>query len=202
MGGPPGSAAALLPHGLKPILHISALPSDTLDLLQCDRSTAGLQAQQTISLAYFARDFLLGDVAAYRTISQYKWSVSRVGKKLYACTMINGRTAAIHRFLLRPRKGYQVDHIDGNGLNNCRSNLRVCTPQQNLANRGPRGGSSRFVGVSRRAGKWEAKIMYRGKRFYLGRFDDEVEAAKARDRKAHELHGPYAYLNFPEDFRR
>jgi hypothetical protein len=56
--------------------------------------------------------------------------------------------------------------------------------------------------VYRKRDKWEVSIRYRGEYFYLGRFDDEVEAAKARDRKAHELHGPYAYLNFPEDFGR
>jgi len=51
-------------------------------------------------------------------------------------------------------------------------------------------------------GKWEPKIACRGRRYYLGRFEDEVEieAAKARDRKAVELHGPYTYLNFPEDW--
>ena len=45
----------------------------------------------------------------------------------------------------------------------------------------------------------EARIRYRGKTYYLGRFDDEIEAAKARDRKAYELCGELAYLNFPED---
>jgi hypothetical protein len=56
--------------------------------------------------------------------------------------------------------------------------------------------------VYRKGDKWEAGITYRGEYLYLGLFDDEVEAAKARDRKAYELHGSYAYLNFPEDFRR
>ncbi len=52
----------------------------------------------------------------------------------------------------------------------------------------------------RHGDKWEAGIRCQGKYHYLGLFEDEVEAAKARDRKAYELHGPYAYLNFPEDF--
>ncbi len=102
---------------------------------------------------------------------------------------------------VRARRGRIVDHIDGNGLNNRRFNLRICTHQQNQANRGPRGGSSQFVGVLRHKDKWEAGIRYRGEYFYLGLFDDEVEAAKARDRKAYELHGQCAYLNFPDDFR-
>ena len=93
-----------------------------------------------------------------------------------------------------------MDHIDRNRLNHRRCNLRVCTRQQNQANVGPCGGSSRFVGVSRCGKKWRAQIEYQGKTLYLGLFDNEVEAAKARDRKAYEIHGPYAHLNFPEDF--
>jgi hypothetical protein len=80
--------------------------------------------------------------------------------------------------------------------------LRVVTPAQNRANAGPCGGASQFVGVRRHGDKWQAGIQYRGKYYYVGLFDDEVEAAKARDRKAWELHGEHAYLNFPKDFRR
>jgi hypothetical protein len=101
----------------------------------------------------------------------------------------------------RPRRGYIVDHKDGNGLNNCRDNLRVCTRRQNQANRRSRRGVSRFVGVYPHKDKWIAEITSHGRHFYLGYFDDEVQAAKARDRKAWELHGEFAYLNFPEDYR-
>jgi len=144
--------------------------------------------------------FATVDAADYKKVSEHKWSVCRQGYKVYAKARISGRIVLMHRFLLRPRRGYQVDHIDGNGLNNCRSNLRRCTPGQNQANRGPRGGSSRFVGVYRRGDRWRAGIGYRGRWYTLGTYADEVEAAKARDRKAVELHGPYAYLNFPEDW--
>ncbi len=65
-----------------------------------------------------------------------------------------------------------------------------------------RGGTSQFTGVSRHRNKWVAYVTRRGKYYYVGIFDDEVEATKARDRKAYELHGEYAYLNFPEDFDR
>jgi len=145
--------------------------------------------------------FATVDAADYPEIRKHTWSASRVGTKVYAVTGINGTTVAMHRFLLRPRKGYVVDHIDGNGLNNCRCNLRVCTRAQNQVNRGPRrGGSSRFVGVRRRGTRWQAGITYRGRWHSVGYYADEVEAAKARDRKAVALHGPYAYLNFPEDW--
>jgi hypothetical protein len=144
--------------------------------------------------------FATVDAADYKEIRKYKWSVSRRGRHLYAQARVNGRTALMHRFLMRPRKGRPVDHIDGNGLNNCRSNLRECTLGQNVANQRPRGGSSRFVGVRRRGDRWQASITCRGRHYSLGCYDDEVEAAKARDRKAVELHGVYAYLNFPEDW--
>jgi hypothetical protein len=101
---------------------------------------------------------------------------------------------------MRARKGYVVDHIDGNGLNNRRCNLRICTRRQNAANVGPRGGASEFVGVYRQRDKWGAQIVWRGKKYTLGSYDTQVEAAKVRDRKAFELHGEFAYLNFPEDF--
>ena len=146
--------------------------------------------------------FATVDAADYKRLRRYRWHASRHGRKIYACCNTGGRTVSMHHMIVRPRRGCVVDHIDGNGLNNRRCNLRVCTPQQNQANRGPRGGSSRFVGVYRRGNKWVAEIRCRGKRYHLGRFDDEVEAAKARDRKAYELHGVHAYLNFPEDYRR
>jgi hypothetical protein len=144
--------------------------------------------------------FATVDAADYEKLRKYKWHVIRRGNKIYASRHTGRRYVYLHREIMRPRQGYVVDHIDGNGLNNCRSNLRVCTHRQNQANRGPRGGSSRFVGVYRHGNKWAAGIKCHGEYFYLGLFEDEVDAAKARDRKAVELHGPYAYLNFPEDW--
>jgi hypothetical protein len=145
--------------------------------------------------------FATVDASDYEMLSKYKWSVFHYAGRVYAVCHTKGKTVYMHRMLMRPRKGYVVDHIDGNGLNNRRCNLRVCTPRQNRANARPRAGTSRFVGVYRKRGKWVGGITSRGKYYYVGQFDDEVEAAKARDRKAYELHGEYAYLNFPEDFR-
>ncbi len=102
----------------------------------------------------------------------------------------------------RARKGSTVDHKNCRIWDNRRCNLRVCTQRQNQMNKGPHGGTSGFVGVYPRGDQWEAGITSRGKHYYLGRFDDPVAAAKARDRKAYELHGQFAYLNFPEDYGR
>jgi hypothetical protein len=144
--------------------------------------------------------FATVDAEDYEELSKYRWYASRHGRKTYAICLIEGMVVYMHRMIMRPRRGYVVDHIDGNGLNNRRCNLRVCTRRQNQGNKRSRGGTSRFVGVSRERDKWLARIRYRGKVYHVGLFDDEVEAAKARDRKAYELLGEYAYLNFPEDF--
>lgn len=98
-----------------------------------------------------------------------------------------------------------IDHKNGNGLDNRRSNLRFCTNAQNQHNQrkwGSRSGkplSSRYKGVSwHRRGHWRAKIQAQGKRRYLGQFQSEEAAARAYDRAARELHGEFAVLNFSD----
>jgi hypothetical protein len=103
---------------------------------------------------------------------------------------------------MKASKGVVVDHIDHNTLSNRRCNLRLVTSEQNYANMGPHSGKSGYVGVYPRGRKFEAGITWQGEHFYLGRYDDPVEAAKARDRKAYELHGKHAYLNILQDFQR
>lgn len=93
-------------------------------------------------------------------------------------------------------EGYVVDHIDGNQLNNRSGNLRICTQAENIANSKSRGGKSKYRGVYKsRNGKWVAQLSSNGERFCIGTFDNEVDAAKAWDKKATEVHGEYANLN-------
>ncbi len=147
--------------------------------------------------------FAMVDAADYERVSQHTWTALCVGKNVYAYRKDRAKTIRLHQFLMNPPKGMVVDHIDGNGLNDRRSNLRVCTKQQNSFNCRPIVGSSRFKGVHffKPTGKWRARIRHSGHEICIGYFDDEVEAAKAYDRKAHELFGEYAYLNFPEEIR-
>jgi hypothetical protein len=139
----------------------------------------------------------------YEELNRHKWSLSKRGRNVYAIRRENHRgTIAMHRQIMKPPQGFSVDHIDCDGLNNCRDNLRVCTHAQNSSHRGPCGGESGFVGVYRHGKRWVAKITHRGTTYHLGYHDTAIEAAKARDRKAYELLGEFAYLNFPEDYGR
>jgi hypothetical protein len=93
-----------------------------------------------------------------------------------------------------------VDHRNRNGLDNRRENLRPSTNSQNLGNRiGSPNSSSKYKGVhwDSTRGKWRTQAQHDGKTYRLGRFDSEEEAAAAYDRKALELWGEFALLNFP-----
>lgn len=130
----------------------------------------------------------------------HKWRVSFVKGLAYAITTTgtrgNQRTFSMHRFLMDAEKGETIDHRDGDGLNNRRSNLRICTQQQNLANMRPRVGSPNgYKGVScdDRRDAWYARIGG----IYIGAYDDAEAAARAYDAKAREIHGEFARTNFP-----
>jgi len=140
------------------------------------------------------------DEADMPLISGHKWTCFPMGSTFYAVRGAGGRNVYMHRLIMSVPRGLEVDHIDGNGLNNQRSNLRIATRSQNMANTGPRGGSSRFKGVSfhKRAAKWQAYITVENHRHYLGLHGDEVSAAQAYDIAAREAFGEFAKLNIPE----
>ncbi len=136
----------------------------------------------------------------FEMLSVYKWYAHKNYKTYYAERMIvQSKTEKKSIFLhteIMGKKG--VDHIDLNGLNNQRRNLRFVTMSQNANNRGPRiNTSSQYKGVSWKTAnnKWQARIG-NNPRYYLGLFDSETEAAKAYDAKAKELFGEFANLNF------
>lgn len=148
--------------------------------------------------------FAIVDAQDYEWLSKHRWRTHE--DRSGTCYALRGSARKVifmHRAIMNPPKGMVVDHIDGNGLNNRRSNLRICSKRQNKYNQRPmKNAGSRFKGVYLAKGKsdqWCAVVRCKGEAFYLGSFDDEIEAARAYDRKAVELFGEFAYLNFPEE---
>lgn len=141
----------------------------------------------------------------YVRIMRYNWCTRRnSGGRLYAYrnTVVNGvhRQQPLASFILGTPHGVIADHIDGDSLNNRRSNLRAATVSQNAQNKRPaRTGTSIYKGVawSRDARKWRASIHANNKYVHLGYHTNEIDAAKAYDTKARELFGEFARCNLP-----
>jgi len=103
----------------------------------------------------------------------------------------------LHRLIIGAKPGEVVDHINGNGLDNRRSNLRICSVGQNRQ-RGVefKRGASGYRGVHKRRDRWKAQIWHENKNIYLGTFISKQDAARAYDAKAKELFGDLALTNF------
>jgi hypothetical protein len=149
--------------------------------------------------------YALIDEADFDLVSQHKWQAKPHRRTVYAAAGLyeNGRHRVIrmHRLILQAGDGQSVDHINGDGLDNRRANLRFATPSQNQHNRrGSAKASSSYKGVFWHKGsrKWLAQITVNWKAIYLGLYADEMEAALAYDCAARELHGEFARLNFPD----
>jgi hypothetical protein len=151
--------------------------------------------------------FALIDARDYPLIAQYRWSALRSGNTWYAKASMNGKTTYMHRLVAfgptesAPRE-LKVDHINRNGLDNRRENLRSVTHGQNMMNTvgRPAVRKSQFKGVSVRkhlAKPYRASIGVGGKQKHLGYFGHPYVAACAYDRAARLYFGPHARLNFP-----
>ena len=141
----------------------------------------------------------LVDDKDYEILSNYKW---RLCCNNYAGNhfTINGKQKSelMHRIIMNPQKNMEIDHIDNNGLNNQKNNLRIVTHQQNMMNSSKiKNKSSKFKGISwdKNRNKWYTEIFFSGKKYFLGRFTNEIDAARAYNTKAKELFSEYACLN-------
>lgn len=145
------------------------------------------------------------DDDVYEWASKFKWQAHSAGhgsKKFYAARSIResgkNKTILLHREILH--SAFEVDHKDGDSLNNLKENLRAATHAQNSKNRIKAiKNTSGFIGVSfhRRIKKWQAYISARPI-VCLGYFETVLEAARARDLAAQKLYGDFARLNFPK----
>ena len=142
-------------------------------------------------------------------VMRHRWTAwfdrRRGPDPIYAMTNIwrDGRrtTTRMHQLIT----GWSLtDHIDRNGLNNQRSNLRVATGRQNGLNSRSPGGGSRYKGVQwhKQARRWRARIRAHGVNYELGCYRNEADAGRAYDAAARELFGEFAYLNFPDSQER
>lgn len=145
-------------------------------------------------------------------VGMYRWHLRKNSNGLTSYAIANAkascrsRSVFMHRVILATDTALQVDHINGNGLDNRRSNLRAATPSQNRQNakkhRFSGVPSSEFIGVQkytvRGAPRWRVEVRANKELFRLNNIRDEIEAAKIRDRFAVAFHGEFARLNFPE----
>ena len=142
--------------------------------------------------------FAVVDDELFDVLNQWIWSYD--GTYAVRCG-VNGNHILMHDYIMQPPEGMEVDHVNRyDKLNNCKSNLRICTHSQNMANSRLRVKSaSGYRGVTAHQGRWKAQIMCMYKNVYVGSFESAIEAARAYDRKAVELFGEFAVLNFPKE---
>ena len=152
-----------------------------------------------------------------RDLDQLKWYADDLGRATsltwYAVRnssktegkrrMIRMHRVIFERIIGRPlMAGEQVDHVNQNGLDNRRSNLRLANRTQNNANARcqstPKSSGYRGVTWNKREGNWRAQIGFNGENKFLGDYDHEEDAARAYDRAAKTLFSTFCRLNFPE----
>lgn len=141
----------------------------------------------------------------YDYLKQWKWYAYANGRTYYARRNTLSReheskrkTVLMHRDILSIPSGMEPDHVNHNGLDKRKANLRVCLHSQNIQGQQPQKNcESHYKGVFRHYGNWRARIRAGGKKTNLGTYALEIDAARAYDAKAKELFGKYAYLNLP-----
>lgn len=147
------------------------------------------------------RSFATVDDEDFEAVSRYRWHLSAAGYAVHTSSSQGRWTCVLmHRFIAGQRD-FQIDHANGDRLDNRRSNLRQASPADNARNaRLSSIATSGFKGVSRSSGKknqWRATIAMHRKKLHIGHFRTAEDAAIAYDKKARELFGQFASLNFP-----
>ncbi len=153
---------------------------------------------------------VLIDESDITLIKDHKWHADiKSNGRIYAIAYVRGsgrssqRNVSMHRLIMSPPFGMDIDHANHNGLDNRRANLRICTKRENQQNK-RKSARSVYKGIFRHRNSFVARIRFgssgscgQSPRIYLGCFKTETEAAKAYDQAAKKLFGEFALLNFP-----
>ena len=147
--------------------------------------------------------FALVDDDMFEELNKFKWHADKNYNTFYAVRnegkSPHQKKIRMHRLIMGVTDGkIQIDHKYGNGLDNRKKNLRICTNSENQINKKSKiGGTSKYKGVSWKTlnNKWNSKIGINGGTIQIGLFINEIEAAKAYNLKATELFGEFARLN-------
>lgn len=123
--------------------------------------------------------FMKVDLEDFEWLSKFKWNANNKNGKFYAARSSDGTTVYAHRLLLKTDQR-QVDHINGDSLDNRKANLRACSHGENQMNRINRKPTkSGIKGVKKHYGKWQARIRIDGQLKHLGTFDSKEGARNA-----------------------
>lgn len=169
-----------------------------------------LQSDGTFRIPLTRSQFAVVDEEDLSKVEHLRWyaiSGAYTSYAGHACRRQNGRQIHLrmHRVILGSPQGVEVDHINGDGLDNRRKNLRLCSHTENVRNSRSYRGASVYKGVGRNTytsvrgwRKWVAKIRVNKHLLWLGTFDTEADAARAYDCAAQKHFGEFARPNFPE----
>jgi len=141
---------------------------------------------------------VLIDLDDLAKVSAHSWCIAGKGR---VRARVSTKRIYLHRFIMSPPSGSVVDHVNGDPLDNRKTNLRICSPAENAKNRSKNKiSSSSYKGVRwhKVTARWCAVIKSNGKQYWLGLFKNEKDAALAYDSAARRLHGEFAKTNLAE----
>lgn len=146
------------------------------------------------------RGFAIVDDEDFDFLSKYKWKINPRGYIYRNFYKGNGHSTSVlmHRKIMSAPKGMEIDHINNDKLDNRKSNLRLCTVDENSRNRKlTKRNTHGYKGVKydKRRKNWSAQISHKYKKYHLGTFTTVIEAAKAYNEGAKKYHGEFASLN-------
>jgi hypothetical protein len=146
----------------------------------CDHDTLTAIGKWCFSNSGYAMHYYVDDAGKRKTLYMHRLVMQRI-----LCDVIPA--------------DFQVDHINLNRLDNRRENLRLATRSQNQAHKGRQSNTSCYKGVNANRGRWEARIRFQGRRFFLGKYDHAKMAAQVYDAASRHFYQDFSGCNFPDE---